>query len=168
VITRRSNIVPSGPQTSTPVRSTQARELSIQLPRCNALDHIHHLRWCITWRTADKQMHMVRSHCQRFYFPIPSRANLANQLFQPLRYIPSQHLAAVPGNPHEVICQSVDCMGTSSGLHHDPDYSMARSRGPHCGPHVAGRPIQRTKAPAFGGPAFLPAASGGVSSRRFS
>jgi hypothetical protein len=64
-----------------------------------------------------------------------------------------------------VIRQSINRVRAPSSFH-DGDYSMARSRGPLRGPQVTGRTIRRTAMPAFGGPAFLPAASGGVSSRR--
>jgi hypothetical protein len=64
-----------------------------------------------------------------------------------------------------VILQSIDRVCTTPCLH-DDDYRMTRLRGPLHGPHIADRLDQRTDVPAFGRPAFLPAASGGVSSRR--
>jgi hypothetical protein len=75
---------------------------------------------------------------------------------------------SVAWNPDKVICQSINRVCTTSRFHHESNYSMVRSRGPLHGPHVAGHTIQRTAVSAFGGPAFLPAASGGVSNRRFS
>jgi hypothetical protein len=168
VIASRPNIVAIRPQLATPVRPTQARKLGVQLPRRDALDHVHHLRWCITRWATDKQVHVVYSHRQCFYLPIPRRANLTDQLLQPSRHIPVEYLAPIAGYPDKVVCQSVDRMRTTPGFLHAGDYSMARSCGPLRGPHVAGRTKQRTAVPAFGGPAFLPAASGGVSSRRFS
>ena len=168
MISRRSNVIASSPQLATPVRLTQSRELGIQLTRCDAFDHIHHLRWCITRRTTDEQMHMVRLHGQGFDFPIVCHTNLADQFLQPLAYITSKHLAAVSGNPNKVICQPIDCMCSSSGLHRDGDYSIAHSCRPPCELHIASRICQRTTIPTHGGPAFLPAASGGVSSRRIS
>jgi len=168
VITSRTDIVAIGPQFAAPMRPTQPWELSIQLPRCDTLHNVHHLRRCITRRTTDKQVHVVHSHCQRLHLPVSRRANLADQLLQPLRYISNKYPAPVARYPHKVVCQSVDRMGTTSSSLHVGDYSMARLRGPFHRPHVAGRLQQRTAVPAFGGPAFLPAASGGVSSRRFS
>jgi len=168
VITCRTNIVAISPQLAAPVRPTQARELRVQLSCCQALDHVHHLRRRIAWRTTDKQMHVVLSYCQCLYLPISRRADLTYQLLQPPSNVPGEHCATVAGYPDKVICQPIDCMCASSGFHHDGDYSMARSRGPLRGPHIASRATQKTAAPAFGGPAFLPAASGGVSSRRFS
>jgi hypothetical protein len=168
VIASRTHIVAIGPQFAAPMRSTQPRKLGIQLPRRDALQCIHHLRRCITGRTTDKQVYVIYSHCQRFYLPVPRRANLTDQFLQPSRYIPCEYLAPIAGYPDKMVCQSVDRMCTTSGLLHSGDYSIARSRGPLRGSHVAGRTKQRTVAPAFGGPAFLPAASDGVSSRRIS
>ena len=168
VIASRSNIVAIGPQLAAPMRPTQPRKLSIQFPRRDALHYVHHFRRCITGRTTDKQVYVVYSHSQRFYLPIPRRANLTNQFLQPSPHIPGEYLAPIAGYPDKMVCQSVDRMCTTSGFLHAGDYSMARSRGPLRGPHVAGRTKQRMAVPAFGGPAFLPAASGGVSSRRIS
>jgi hypothetical protein len=168
VITSRTDIVAISPQFASPMRPTQPGKLSIQLPRCDTLHYVHHLRRCITRRTTDKQVHMVHSHCQRLHLPVSRCANLTDQFLQPLRYISNKHLAPVARYPDKVVCQSVDRMGTTSGSLHVGDYSIARLRGPFHGPHVAGRTKQRTAVPAFGGPAFLPAASGGVSSRSFS
>ena len=167
MFTRRSNIVASGPQFAPPVCSTQAGKLGIQLTRRNALDHIHHLRRRIAWWATDEQVHMVCLHGQGFYFPIPRHAYLTDQLLQPQSYITSQHLAAVARNPNEVMCQSVNRMCAPSCFH-DGDYSIARSCGPLCRLHFAGRANQRTALPVCGGPAFLPAASDGVSGRRIS
>ena len=168
MISCRSNIIACGPQLAAPVCLAQPGKFGIQLTRCDTLDHIHHLCWRITGWTTDKQMHMVRLHCQGFDFPIVSRTDLADQSLQPLAHIPDKHLASVSRNPNKVVCQSIDCMCTSSGLHRDGDYSMVNSRRPLCGLHAAGRTCQRTAVPTHGGPAFLPAASDGVSSRRTS
>ena len=168
VIASRSNIVAIGPQLAAPMRPTQLRKLGIQLPRCDTLHYVHHFRRCVIRRTTDKQVHVIYPHRQRFYLPAPRRANLTDQFLQPSRYIPSEYLAPITGYPDKMVCQSVNRMCTTSGFLHAGDYSMARSRGPLRGSHVAGRAKQRTAVPAFGGPAFLPAASGGVSSRRFS
>ena len=80
--------------------------------------------------------------------------------------IPIQDPTAIARNPDKVIGQSIDCMGATSCLH-GADYIMTRARGPLRGPHSAGH-ASRSLFPPCGGPAFLPAASGGVSSRRIS
>jgi hypothetical protein len=66
-----------------------------------------------------------------------------------------------------VVCQSIDRMCATSCLHM-LDYSITRLRAPLHRAHIANRGDYRTAAPAFGGPAFLPTASGGVSSRNLS
>jgi hypothetical protein len=166
VITCRPNVVAIGPQLATPVRPTQPWVLSIQLPRCDTLDHVHHLCRRISRRTTDQQVHVVRLHCQRFYFPIVACTYLADQPLQPLGYISSQYLAPVARYPHKVIRQSVNRMCTASGFHHNGDYSIARSSGPLRERHIADRASQPAALLTCLGPAFLPAASGGVSSRR--
>jgi hypothetical protein len=168
VISHRSNIVASSPQLATPVRLAQPGEFGIQLTCRDTFDHIHHLRWRISGWTTNKQMHMIRLHCQRFDFPVISPTNLTHQFLQPLGHITHKHPTTVSRNPNKVVCQSIDCMSSSSGFHRDGDYSMAHSCSPLPGLHVAGRICQRTTTPAHGGPAFLPTASGGVSSRRIS
>lgn len=168
MIPRRANIVASSPQLATPVCLAQPGEFGIQLACCDTFDHIHHLRWRITGWTTDKQMHMIRLHCQRFDFPVISCTNLADQFLQPLGHITHKYPATVSRNPNKVVCQPVDCMCTSSGLHRDGDYSIAHSRSPLFRLHIASRTCQRTAIPAHGEPAFLPTASGGVSSRRIS
>jgi len=168
VIAGRSNIVAISPQLATPMRPTQPRKLGIQLAHRHALHYVHHLRRRITGRTTDEQVYVIYFHRQRFYLPVPRRANLTDEVLQSLRYIPSKYLPPIAGYPDKMVCQSVDRVCTTSGFLHAGDYSMARSRGPLRGSHAAGRKKQRTAVPAFGGPAFLPAASGGVSSRRLS
>ena len=166
MLSSRSNIIPISPQLTSPVRSAQSGKLRVQFSRCDTLHHIHHLCWRISRRTTDEQMHVIRLYGQCFNLPTPCRANLLDQLLQPQPHIARQHPAAIAGYPDKVIRQSVNRMGASSSLHIG-HYSMGRSRGPLCGPHGARRTSQRTAVPAKGGPAFLPAASGGVSSRRF-
>jgi hypothetical protein len=169
MISCRSNIIASGPQLTTPMCLSQPGKLGIQLTRRDTLDHIHHLRWCITGWTTHKQMHIVRLHCQGFDFPLVSRTNLVDQFLQPLGHITNKHPATISRNPNKVICQPIDCMCSSPGLHRDGDYSIARSSSTLCGPYPGHTSqCQRTAVPTHGGPAFLPAASGGVSSRRIS
>jgi hypothetical protein len=108
MITRRSNIIASGPQLATPVCLTQPGKPSIQLTRCDTLDHIHHLRWRITGWTTNKQMHMVRLRCQGFDFPVVCRTNLADQSLQSLGHIADKHPAMVSRNPNKVVCQPID------------------------------------------------------------
>jgi hypothetical protein len=163
MITCRPYIVASSPQLAAPMRPTQAGKLSVQLPCRNTLQDIHHLRRRISRRTTNKQVHMIRPHRQCFHFPVPRCANLADQFLQPLCYVPRQYLAAVPWNPDEVVGQSIDCV-SSSPCFHGSDYSITRSRHPN----VACSHRQRTAVLACRGPAFLPAASGGVSGRRIS
>jgi hypothetical protein len=161
MIACRPYIIASCPQLAAPVRSTQAWELSVQLPRRNALQHIHHLRGRISRRTTDEQVYVIQPHRQYFHFPVPRCANLADQFLQPLRYISRQHLAAIPWYPDEVVGQSVDCV-SSSPCFHGSHYSITRSHHPN----VAYHHHQRTAVLARRGPAFLPAASDGVSGRR--
>ena len=168
VIASRSNIVTISPQLAAPMRPTQLRKLSIQLPRRDTLHDVHHFCRCITRWATDKQVYVVYSHRQRFYLPVPRCANLTDQFLQPSRHIPGEYLTPIAGNPDKMVCQSVDCMCTTPSFLHAGDYSMARSRGPLRGSHAASHTKQRMAVPAFGGPAFLPAASGGVSSRRSS
>jgi hypothetical protein len=65
-----------------------------------------------------------------------------------------------------VICQSVDCMGATTCFH-DPDYIMTCLHSPLRGSHTAHH-ASRSLLPPCSEPAFLPTASGGVSSRRIS
>ena len=167
MFTSRPNVIPVRPQLPTPVCPAQTRKLAVQLLRCQALDHVHHPCWRFSWRTTDEQVDVIHLYRQRFYLPIPRRTDLADHYIQSLGHFFPQHLPTIPRNPDEVICQTVYCMRASSCFH-SQNYSMARSRGPHCAPHVAGRGDYRAAVPAFGGPAFLPTASGGVSSRRIS
>jgi hypothetical protein len=166
MLASRANIVAVSPQLAAPVRASQARKFSVQLSGSNVLDDVHHFCRSIAGWTTDKQVDMVRTDCQCFNQPLPRLADLTNQLLQPLRDIPLQYLTAVARNPDKVIGQPVDCMGATACFH-GVDYIMTRSRGPLRGPHVAGR-ASRSPFPPYGGPAFLPAASGGVSSRRIS
>ena len=157
-----ANIVAISPQLASPVRASQARKLSIQLSGSNALEDIHHLCRSVARWTTDKQVHMIYLNCQCLNKPLPRLADLSNQLLQPLCDITLQYLTSVARNPDKVISQSIDCMGATACFH-GADYIMTRSRGPLRGPHVAGH-ASRLLFPPFGGPAFLPAASGGVSS----
>jgi len=108
VISSRSDIVAIGPQLAAPMRPTQPRKLGIQLPRRDALHYVHHFRRCIIGRTTDKQVYVIYSHRQRFYLPVPRRANLTDQLLQSSRYIPGKYLAPIAGYPDKMVCQSVD------------------------------------------------------------
>jgi hypothetical protein len=161
-----ANIIAIGPQLASPVRASQARKLSIQLSGSNALDDIHHLCRSVAGWTTDKQVHMIYLDCQRLNQPLPRLADIANQFLQSLCNISLQYLTAIARNPYKVIGQSIDCMGATACFH-SADYIMTRARGPLRGPHSAGH-ASRSLFPPCGGPAFLPAASGGVSSRRIS
>ena len=161
----RTNIVAISPQLATPVRAPQTRKLRIQLSRSDTLDHVHHSCRSVARRTTDKQVHMVFLNRQCFDLPIPRRTDLANQFLQPSCDIANQDPTTVARNPDKVIGQPVYCMSATTCLH-SADYSISAPRGPLRGPHVARRYRRRASVSAFGGPAFLPAASGGVSSRR--
>ena len=165
MIASRSNIVAICPQPAAPVRSAQPWILSIQLSRGDALDHIHHSRWRLPRWTANKQMHMVGLDRQCLYFPSSRDAYPSDQLFQLVDHISYQNLAAVPRNPNKVIGQTINRMCTTPCLH-ATGYNTTRSRSPLRGPHIASRPSRWGSTPASGGPAFLPGASAGVSSRR--
>ncbi len=161
MVTCRPYVVASSPQLAAPMRPAQAWKLSVQLPRCDTLQHIHHLCGRIPRRTTDKQVYMIRPHRQCLHFPVPPCANLANQFLQPPRHIPRQYLAAVPGNPNKVVGQPIDRV-SSPPCFHGSYYNTTRSHHPNVAYHYR----QRTAVLACGGPAFLPAASGGVSGRR--
>jgi len=164
---RRTNIVPISPQLATPMRALQTRKLRIQLSRSNAFNHVHHSCRSIARRTTDKQVHVVFLNRQRLDLPVPRRTDLTNQSLQPSCNIANQDLTTVARNPDKVIGQPVYCMSATTCFH-TADYSILAPRGPLRGPHVARRYRRRASVSAFGGPAFLPAASGGVSSRRTS
>jgi len=167
MLTSRSDIVSVGPQFAAPVCPLETRKFSVQLSRCDTLDHVHHLRWGIARRTADEQVHVIDADRQSFYLPISRLADFADQILQPRPNFTTQHLTSVARNPDKVICQSVDGMCTTSRFH-TLDYRMTRLRGPFHGPHGAQLDDYCSRSPAFGGPAFLPTASGGVSSRSIS
>jgi len=67
VFASRPNVIPINPQLPTPVRPAQIRKLAVQLSRCQALEHIHHLRWHISWRTADEQVDMIHLPSVRLF-----------------------------------------------------------------------------------------------------
>jgi len=161
MVTCRPYVVASSPQLATPMRLAQAWKLSVQLPRCNTLQHIHHLCGRIPRRTTDKQVYMIRPHRQCLHFPVPRCTNLADQFLQPPRHIPRQYLATVPRNPNKVVGQSIDRV-CSPPRFHGTYYSTTLSHHPN----VAYLDRQGTAVLACGKPAFLPAASGGVSGRR--
>ncbi len=108
MVTCRPYVVASSPQLAAPMRPAQAWKLSVQLPRCDTLQHIHHLCGHIPRRTTDKQVYMIRPHRQCLHFPVPRCTNLADQFLQPPRHIPRQYLAAVPRNPNKVVGQPID------------------------------------------------------------
>jgi len=161
MVTCRPYTVASSPQLPAPMRPAQAWKLSVQLPRCDTLQHIHHLRRRIPRRTTDKQVYMIRPHRQCLHFPVPRCANLTDHFLQPPRHIPRQHLAAVPRNPNKVVGQPIDRV-CSTPCFHGSHYSTTRSHHPDVAYHYR----QRAAVLACGGPAFLPAASSGVSGRR--
>ena len=163
----RTNVIAISPQLATPMRALQTRKLRIQLSRTDALDHVHHSCRSIARRTTDKQVHMVFLNRQRLDFPVSRRTDLANQFLQPLCDIANQDLTTVARDPDKVVSQPIDCVSATTCLH-SADYNTLAPRGPLRGPHVARRYRRRASVSAFGGPAFLPAASGGVSSRRTS
>jgi len=167
MFTCRSHIVSISPQLTTPVCLIQLRKLSIQLTCSVTLYHIHNSRRGITRRTTDKQMHMVLLYSQCLHLPIPRSTNFSYQLLQPLGYVSCQYLTTIAWNPDVVICQPVDRMSTSPRFHNCL-YSITRSHSLQYGSLFVGCPNQQGALPAFGRPAFLPAASGGVSSRSLS
>jgi hypothetical protein len=73
-----------------------------------------------------------------------------DQFLQPLGHITNKHPATISRNPNKVVRQPIDCMCTSSGLHRDGDYSIARSSSTLCGPYT-GHTCQRTAVPTHGG-----------------
>ncbi len=146
----------------------RATELHIQFSRRDALHYVHHRPWGITRRSADKQVHMVNLQCQRFYLPVSPCTDFSNQIVHPLRHFFPQYRPTVARYPHKVVCQSVSCVSSSSSSHLGLDRRRTRSRAPLRGAHNADRLRQRTYAPAFGGPPFLPTPRGGVSRRRIS
>jgi len=151
MIPSRANIVPIGPQLPAPVRSAQAGKLLIQFSGCDTLQHIHHFRWGVARRTADKQVDMVNLYCQRFYLPCSPCADLSNQSVQPICHLFPQHLTAVPRYPDKVVRQSIDRVCASSRSHLDNYHSKTRSRAPLRGAHNADHLRRSTWAPAFGG-----------------
>ena len=162
----RANIVASSPQLASPVHALQARIFGVQLTRGDAFDHIHHLCGRISGRTTDKQVYVVFLYRQRLDLPVARRTDLTNQFLQPSCDIANQHLTTVARNPDKVIGQPVYrmCATTcfhSAQLYHDPLHAV----------HYAARTsldiiAREPRFPPCGGPAFLPAASDGVSSRR--
>ncbi len=190
MLASRAHIITIRPQLTAPMRAAQVGKCGIQFSCGETLDDIHHFGWGIPRWTTHKQMHVVSLNGQRFHLPFPTRADLLDQLLQSPSHIARKHSSTIPRNPDKVIGQSIDRMCTTSCFH-DSDYSTtrlcgplrgphiadflsierhfyARWRGPLRGPYVADRSLKCTAVPAFGGPAFLPAASGGVSSRRLS
>ena len=107
----RAHEVPSRPEVLTPVSFSQFRILPKQHFRGGALYPLHHLCGRVFWWHGNTEMHMIDAYFAFDYYYLHPFAYLANQLLEPLAYLPFQHAKTILWNPHKVVFYLIYRMG---------------------------------------------------------
>ena len=114
-VARRANVVTASPQRRQ--ATIKPIELFAQFVAGMSLEAVHDLAHCQCRRELGKQVYVVGLNFKRNHVALERLDLFVDQFIQPLRNLVGEDRTAILWAPHQVVCDIVNCVPRSFGLH---------------------------------------------------